>query len=156
MRQVRMLLVAELDVGEEPGRISDAAQAKLEKFREAVGPSAEHGITLVRATRQDVEDFKADQVRETMWVPVRPVPERLFQVNEWSSGFEVQHVPTGKTHWMSDGVDALFDEEGHAFSPGDPGFRELWEHVLNETPDETLAAYFPDEFDKQAEAEAGA
>lgn len=34
--------------------------------------------------------------------------EKLFRVNEFSSGFEVEHIPTGKTHWMSDGVDALF------------------------------------------------
>lgn len=31
----------------------------------------------------------------------------LFKVNEYSGGFEVEHIPTGKTHWMSDGVDVL-------------------------------------------------
>jgi hypothetical protein len=33
--------------------------------------------------------------------------EKLFRVNEWSGGFEVEHIPTGKTHWMSDGVDVI-------------------------------------------------
>lgn len=75
--------------------------------------------------------------------------DKLFRVNEFSSGFEVEHIPTGKTHWMSDGVDVLFDENDKALSPGDPDFRQKWEDALNEDAMTTLEAYFPEEYVKQ-------
>ena len=31
----------------------------------------------------------------------------MFRVNEYSSGFEVEHIDSGQTHWMSDGVDVI-------------------------------------------------
>lgn len=69
---------------------------------------------------------------------------KMFRVIEWSSGFEVQHIQSGKTHWMGDGVDTLFDENDKAMSPGTEGFIEYWENSLNENSEETLEAYFPD------------
>jgi hypothetical protein len=63
---------------------------------------------------------------------------------EYHSGFAVRHARTGKEHWMSDGVDVLFDKNDKALSPGSPGFREKWEEALNSTGSETMEAYFPD------------
>lgn len=53
--KVKLLMVAELDVaGEEPLL---EAQAQLDAFRESVQASAEHGISLYRATCGDLEEF---------------------------------------------------------------------------------------------------
>jgi hypothetical protein len=60
-----------------------------------------------------------------------------FKVNEFSSGFELEDTVTGKTHWLSDGVDAI---EG--MTPGDDKFVETWEKSFNDNEDETLEAYF--------------
>lgn len=68
----------------------------------------------------------------------------VFRVNEFSGGFNVEHIPTGQTHWMSDGVDVLFDENDHAYSPGEDTFRLRWELSYNETPSDIYEAYFPD------------
>ena len=70
--------------------------------------------------------------------------KRLFDVIEYSSFFAVRHNPSGEEHPMSDGVDALFDEDGQALVPGTPGFTEAWADALNADEQETLAAYFPD------------
>lgn len=70
--------------------------------------------------------------------------ESLFRVVEYFSGFAVEHIPTGKEHWMSDGVDAVFDENDEPLSPGSEGFCEAWAKGLNETSDDTLEAYFPE------------
>jgi len=74
----------------------------------------------------------------------------LFSVIEYSSFFAVRHNPTGHEHPMGDGVDVLFDEDDKAISPGTPGFVEKWEHALNEMPDETLEAYFPEEVENES------
>jgi len=68
----------------------------------------------------------------------------VFRVDEYSSGFEVEHIPTGQSHWMSDGVDALSSDDGQSWKPGTPGFREAWEHILNEDASTTYDSYFPD------------
>lgn len=72
-----------------------------------------------------------------------PTLEGPFEVAERLSGFEVIHRETDASHWLSDGVDCLADENDEALSPGTPGFREYWEYVLNTNADETLEAYFP-------------
>lgn len=139
MRTVRMLLVAELDIGDdESGDISKAAQNHFDAFRKVIGASAEHGVTFARATSRDVVTFRYREVEPTDWVPVRPVPERLFQVHEWADGFKVEYIPTRDFCRISN-----HDGEDQAFSPDEPGSRELWEKKLNATPDETLEAYFP-------------
>jgi hypothetical protein len=76
--------------------------------------------------------------------------QQLFTVVEHSSFFAVRHNPSGDEHPMSDGVDSLFDEDGHALSPGTPGFIETWEEVLNADEDSTLEAYFPQHIDAAA------
>jgi hypothetical protein len=72
-----------------------------------------------------------------------------FEVVEFSTGFAVRDTVTGQQQWMGDGVDTLFDEEGKSLSPGTEAFRKTWEEGLNETPDETLEAYFPDTHRKE-------
>jgi len=69
--------------------------------------------------------------------------QQLFTVVEYDSFFAVRHNPSGDEHPMGDGVDALFDEDGHALCPGKPGFIETWEEALNADEDSTLEAYFP-------------
>lgn len=72
---------------------------------------------------------------------------QLFSVIEYSSFFAVRHNPTGDEHPMGDGVDTLFDEDGHALSPGTPNFTATWEGVLNSDEQTTLEAYFPQHID---------
>lgn len=67
----------------------------------------------------------------------------MFAVIEYSSGFAVRHLPSGDEHWMSDGVDALFDLEDKPLSPGTPNFTAEWSKALNDPCSETLEAYFP-------------
>lgn len=68
---------------------------------------------------------------------------KLFTVVECSSFFAVRHNPSGEEHPIGDGVDTLFDPDGHALCPGTSGFVETWERVLNTDDDSTLEAYFP-------------
>ena len=68
-------------------------------------------------------------------------------VVEYSSFFAVRHNPSGDEHHMGDGVDTLFDEDGHALCPGTPGFIETWEEVPNADEQSTLEAYFPQHID---------
>jgi hypothetical protein len=63
----------------------------------------------------------------------------IFTVCEHHNGFSLQHNPSGKTHWLSDGVD-VFDD----LTPGHPDFRQRWEEELNADASTTLDAYFPD------------
>lgn len=74
----------------------------------------------------------------------------LFTVVEYSSFFAVRHNPSGDEHPMGDGVDSLFDDDGHALSPGTPGFVEMWESVLNADENSTLETYFPHRIDAAA------
>ncbi|MEW4454526.1 hypothetical protein AB1L30_17755 [Bremerella sp. JC817] len=76
--------------------------------------------------------------------------QQLFTVVEYSSFFAVRHNPSGDEHPMVDGVDTLFDEDGHALCPGTPGFIETWAEVLNADENSTLEAYFPDRIDAAA------
>ena len=68
----------------------------------------------------------------------------VLRVNEYAHGFEVEHVPTGETHWLGDGVDTLSTEDGQSWSPGTPGFREAREFIFNDDASDTYVAYFPD------------
>lgn len=63
-----------------------------------------------------------------------------FRVIEHCNGFEVEHIASGRTHWLSDGVDVL-----PGIQPGHPQFRARWERELNESESETLEAYFPED-----------
>jgi len=69
---------------------------------------------------------------------------KTFSVIEYSSFFAVRHNPSGDEKPMSDGVDALFDEDGKALVPDTPGFIEAWEAALNSDEQTTLEAYFPE------------
>ncbi|MEZ5944903.1 MAG: hypothetical protein R3C18_26260 [Planctomycetaceae bacterium] len=69
---------------------------------------------------------------------------KLFTVVEYGSFFAVRHNPSGDEHPMGDGVDSLFDDDGHALSPGTPGFVEMWQVALNADEQNALEAYFPD------------
>jgi hypothetical protein len=64
-----------------------------------------------------------------------------FEVGEFSSGFQLLHVASGLTHWLGDGTDVNVRDE---LKPGEDGFREHWEEMLNQNPEETAEAYFPD------------
>ena len=92
----------------------------------------------------------------------------VFRVNEWGSGFELEHVRTGMTQWLSDGVDALWFDEAEidcpchstnkncvicrgkgsiktrTIRPGNRCFRPFWEYVFNTDIDNTLDVYFPE------------
>jgi hypothetical protein len=73
-------------------------------------------------------------------------PRRRFKVIEHMDGYAVYDTVSGKDHWMSDGVDAVFTRSGRAMSPGTAGFIEAWERDLNSSPSETAEAYgFPSE-----------
>lgn len=65
-----------------------------------------------------------------------------FAVREYRSHFQVIEIMTGRSHPMGDGVDTLFDGD-KAISPGEEGFRKLWEESLNRDATSTQEAYFP-------------
>jgi hypothetical protein len=75
--------------------------------------------------------------------------KRLFDVIEYSSFFAVRHNPSGDEHPMSDGVDALFNEDCKALVPGTPGFTETWAEALNADEQATLEAYFPQHLESE-------
>lgn len=56
--KVKVLLVAEVDVGESTDIPTDV-QTLLDNFREAVAPSREYGIALYQATADDLAAFSA-------------------------------------------------------------------------------------------------
>ncbi len=72
-----------------------------------------------------------------------------FECVEHSSGFNVTDRITGESHGMSDGVDVDFGTEDSPLTVGMEGFREAWEASLNENQDETLEAYFPEQFERE-------
>ena len=76
----------------------------------------------------------------------------LFAVIEHFNGFSLRHLPSGEEHWLSDGVDVIFDAEGNALSPGDPEMIERWTEIFNVMPSETLEAYFPQFMDQDENA----
>lgn len=67
----------------------------------------------------------------------------MFAVIEHFNGFSVRHLPSGEEHWLSDGVDCVFDEEGEPICPGEPDFTAEWSESMNSPASETLEAYFP-------------
>lgn len=69
-----------------------------------------------------------------------------FQVVEYTSFFAVRDTVSGQERPMGDGVDTIFDGDGKMILPGTPGFCDLWAEALNGDEAETLAAYFPDNF----------
>ena len=72
-----------------------------------------------------------------------------FKVWEYTSGYAVEDRKTGLTHWLSDGVDAVFTRTGRAISPGSEHFRRAWEKDLNADGDQTLEAYFPETWNRE-------
>ena len=53
---VRFLAVVEIEVDAETNAAVEDAQARLDAFREATLPSENHGVTLYRATPDDLSD----------------------------------------------------------------------------------------------------
>jgi hypothetical protein len=55
-KRVRFLTVTEIEVDWEGAAAVEEAQAKLDAFREATQPSQNYGVTLYRATPEDLTD----------------------------------------------------------------------------------------------------
>lgn len=70
--------------------------------------------------------------------------KKVFKVEEHTSGYSLTHVASGKNHWLSDGVDAVFGKNEKALSPGTESFRLKWEREFNSDVSQTLEAYFPE------------
>ena len=51
---VKFLIVAEIEVDSEEGGAIAQAQATLDSFRESIQPSENYGVTLYRATPDDL------------------------------------------------------------------------------------------------------
>jgi hypothetical protein len=97
----------------------------------------------------DVENpvVQTDAVYDTQG---REIPPGTFEVIEYSSFFAVRYLKTGEEAHMSDGVDALTVEDNDetiTLLPGTIGFVETWTETLNESVDDTMSAYFPDNED---------
>jgi len=144
--KVQVLLVAEMEFSGEPvegsPELDSLVQERLDAFREAVQLD-EHGMTLARATEVTLMrhgPHGPGQGLTSFTLPL--VMNDVFAVHERFNGFELEHLPSGDTHWLSDGVDCIFDENDKAISPGTPGFVELWTHHMNTDP-EVMEAYFP-------------
>jgi len=65
-----------------------------------------------------------------------------LSIKEVLAGFYLYHS-RDKSHWLSDGVDMLFTEDGE---PLDPGTMEWWfaAYLWLEDQDELVEAYFPE------------
>ncbi len=67
-------------------------------------------------------------------------------IREYLAGFAIEFNPSkpnGKAHWLSDGVDMMFTEDGESISPGTHEWWQAAYHWLgNET--ELMEAYFPE------------
>lgn len=109
-----------------------------------------------RCAQSNIE-FRVDESVEDMiadWLPPSVIAcYDELAVHEWTSGYEIEHIPSGKTHWMSDGVDMLTreveDDDGHGFhdetlSPGTEEFNQAMQHAIEEGYNEYLEAYFPE------------
>jgi hypothetical protein len=70
--------------------------------------------------------------------------QNTFTVNEHFNGFSLTHNASGANHWLSDGVDCVFDESDKALSPGSEGFCDKWAAMFNSDVGQTMEAYFPD------------
>jgi len=68
--------------------------------------------------------------------------KRTFTVVEYGSHYSVRHNRSGREAVMGDGVDVVFDKDGHALSPGTEKFRRQWQRDLNASAEETMEAYF--------------
>lgn len=74
-----------------------------------------------------------------------------LRIYEWCSGYEIEHIPTGDMHWMSDGVDMIYKETDDgtvALSPGTREFNEALQVELKASASTYLEAYFPEVYDK--------
>lgn len=84
---------------------------------------------------------------------------QVFTVNEHLSGFSLTHNPSGRDHWLSDGVDVMtVDDDDEDFGevtlhPGTIGFTMAWSDMMNNALSETMEAYFPDIDARRAEIE---
>lgn len=77
-----------------------------------------------------------------------------FKVNEGCNGYELEDTATGRTHWLGDGVDAVYRDDTHAYLAGTPELLTAWTELFNEEPEETLRAYFPDTAEEENEDES--
>lgn len=75
----------------------------------------------------------------------KPFPR--FSVVERFNGYELKDRISGKTHWLSDGIDVLSTANGKPVNPGSEYFRRLWTSAFNRSQGETLEAYFPELLD---------
>jgi len=94
------------------------------------------------------------------WSPTLGRTHR-FIVREFSGGYDVLDYDTGDAHWLSDGVDVISldppddyaNEEvplcGWTCYAGTFGLHMHWEHSLNGDYDQTLEAYWPDQYEKE-------
>lgn len=69
------------------------------------------------------------------------VRHKALIVREWSTGFDIWNIESGRDHWISDGVDWLHDEDGDAYSPGQPDFYSAIGEWLKSDYDEIVEAY---------------
>lgn len=74
---------------------------------------------------------------------------RDLVVHEYVIGYEIEHIPSGKTHWMSDGVDMFFNENAEAISPGTAEFNNAMQVDISSYGGyrDYMEAYFPEEND---------
>ena len=94
-----------------------------------------------RKIRKSYPDFIKEE--SSILPEVVKKPRKRFRVIEHFNGYELEDIKTKRTHWLSDGVDVLSDEEGHSIPPGTEFFRKLWEEQFNSWIEGTLEAYFP-------------
>jgi|GEM_PF-3889584 len=95
------------------------------------------------------------------WTPSLGREDR-FVVREWASGYDVNDTVTNADHWLSDGVDVVSfavpngyrEDDGDMLSDWVPyagtfGMQTEWQEAFNLTPEETLEAYWPEQYAKE-------
>jgi hypothetical protein len=78
-----------------------------------------------------------------------------FEVRETFNDFRVVDTKTGEEACMGDGVDSVAVGDDEYLSPGTVGFVEMWADDLNSNFNDTLEAYFPEQWAKESREIAG-
>lgn len=71
-------------------------------------------------------------------------PEKVFAIHEVAAGFQLEHLATRRTYWLSNGRGLDLGTTAEPLTAGMDDFREAWEALVNRHSAMFLEEYFPD------------
>lgn len=125
----------------------------------------QEGVELATAKHLNVPKGSIEVIVWDKYVPYNdkgePITGQPFKVEEHMNGYSLTHVPTGRNHWLCDGVDVMSVDDDEAefgsitLSPGTVGFIMAWTDSMNNNASETMEAYFPGTEEEDEECHSG-